>query len=375
MKHRDQPLRNAQVISNLKVGGAQKLLCILAENQDPARLDTRVVVLDRPEPTQYHHDLQASGVPVTYIGSNGASMAARIRALAHWFRKERIAVAHSHLQRANIVTGPAGILTGVPTLAGLHTPHIATAQERSWRYRIETLVLRSCPTTVVACSGTAARSHRERLAGRRIEVATNPVAIPPFVPAKATSSTATTKFLVVGRLAPEKAVDVILKAVARLKAMTIDFHVTIAGDGAEGENLKALCRSLGVCAHVTFLGTVSDMTPIYRSQDIYLSASRSEGLSLALLEAMAHGLPSIVSAAGDAPRLVTDKTGLCLAQVDPERLANAMSDMAAQRQTWPALGKAARSTVLENHSPKAWCIQLASHYFAAVNRRPHYARE
>jgi glycosyltransferase involved in cell wall biosynthesis len=109
--------------------------------------------------------------------------------------------------------------------------------------------------------------------------------------------------LAVGRLSPEKRLDVLLDAVSRLGE---DVSVAIAGIGPEGPSLQALAGRLDLGGRVRFLGFVpaGDLPDLYRLADIFAIPSAAELQSLTTLEAMASGLPVVAADAYALPELV-----------------------------------------------------------------------
>lgn len=105
--------------------------------------------------------------------------------------------------------------------------------------------------------------------------------------------------LFVGRLAREKRLDVALDALALLRKDDPRVGLVIVGDGggfrAVDEDLRRRAAEIGVSQFVKFVGRVADPSAYYRGADVFLQLSESEGLSNALLEAMANGLPSVAT--------------------------------------------------------------------------------
>jgi glycosyltransferase involved in cell wall biosynthesis len=109
--------------------------------------------------------------------------------------------------------------------------------------------------------------------------------------------------LSVGRLSPEKRVDVLITAAARL---THEAHVIIAGSGPQEAGLRTMADQLGVASRVTFLGHVpaAELPGLYRLADIFAIASEAELQSLTTMDAMATGLPVVAADAYALTELV-----------------------------------------------------------------------
>jgi glycosyltransferase involved in cell wall biosynthesis len=93
----------------------------------------------------------------------------------------------------------------------------------------------------------------------------------------------------------EKDYRTIVRAFAALKGRDLDCRLVIAGEGPGRRGVEELACRLGTNGQVTFLGRVSDSGPVLAAADVFVHASKSEGSSNAVLEAMAHSVPSVVS--------------------------------------------------------------------------------
>jgi glycosyltransferase involved in cell wall biosynthesis len=136
----------------------------------------------------------------------------------------------------------------------------------------------------------------------------------------------------VGRLARIKRVDLLLRAVATLEPNQRP-RVAVVGDGSEADALAAQARELKVEQWIQFLGWREDVEAILRESRAFVMSSASEGLPLALIEAMLSGLPAVVPDVGDIPDLVADgETGVLFPAGDVAQLAVAITRVLADEQ-------------------------------------------
>ena len=174
-----------------------------------------------------------------------------------------------------------------------------------------------------------------------------------------------------GRLVPVKTHATLLRAVAHLvHEEGRDITLDIAGDGALRDELSALVETLALGAHVTMLGFRTDVRELLDAHDVFVIPSHSEGCSVALLEAMATGIPPLGSTAsgvrevmgelGDA--YLTDSTDL-QGWIDVLRTAHEWSD--AEREE---LGDAAREIAHRRFSPSRYIGALHDLYDRAPRR-------
>jgi len=112
--------------------------------------------------------------------------------------------------------------------------------------------------------------------------------------------------LYVGRLNKVKNVELLIRAIKFLKKNRSDIKLKIVGSGEELQNLTKLAESLGVKDSVDFMGSVSHdrLLPFYLLADVFVLPSYSEGMSVALLEALACGVPSVASEVGGVRKLI-----------------------------------------------------------------------
>lgn len=137
------------------------------------------------------------------------------------------------------------------------------------------------------------------------------------------------RLLSVGRLTPQKGIDLLIEALGKLgpaSGLTLDLY----GDGPERADLEQRCRQLGLADRVRFLGWQSEIVPALAGHDLFVMPSRSEGMPYALLEAMASGIPILATA---VPGIVEALDGGRVGQVVPCDDVEALSGALA---SWPA---------------------------------------
>ncbi len=169
------------------------------------------------------------------------------------------------------------------------------------------------------------------------------VADPPAAPPHAPD---TPYLLSPARLTAHKGIDVLLRAFAAIAPHHPRLRLVLAGEGDLRRELQALTRSLAIHNSVEFAGHLPSAALAARMSHAtaIVLPSRSEGLPLALLEAMAHGRPIVASAVGGIPEAIQDgETGLLVAPGDPKPLAHALDHLLTDSALRDRLGAAARS--------------------------------
>ena len=150
----------------------------------------------------------------------------------------------------------------------------------------------------------------------------------------------------VGRLVEQKGLDILLSAWVRVVSRLPDWKLALVGDGPLASQLKALGRKLGIEKSVHWLGHVSDPFPLLRGAKLFVMTSRFEGMPNSLLEAMACGLPSVISNASPGPcELIgygESAAELIVPVEDAESTAEAIIRLARDHTLRRRLGDAAR---------------------------------
>ncbi|RJR42404.1 MAG: glycosyltransferase family 1 protein [Deltaproteobacteria bacterium] len=142
----------------------------------------------------------------------------------------------------------------------------------------------------------------------------------------------------------------LIRAMALLKNR-LTFHAMMVGGGRRQEEMRDLAGSLGLGDRVHFLGNRRDVPELLGAMDIFVLPSHSEGVSLAVLEAMAAGLPVIVSAVGGLPEIVKhEENGLLIPPKDAEALAGSLARLLENPDLARRLGEKAREHIREKYS-------------------------
>src|SRR5204863_9293069 len=204
---------------------------------------------------------------------------------------------------------------------------------------------------IVVMSHAQARALRH--GSRRVRIISNAVLVPPPAgdPWERDRLAAIAGSLrrpivgVLGRVSPEKGVDLFLDACAVLARRGLAFSALVAGDGPERARLEAQCRRLGLESCVRFLGRVDNVDVMYSNLDLVVLPSRYEGLPNTMLEAMQADVPVVATAVGAVPEVIGTS---CAARVVEPRSVTALADAMERAVTEgdsPAAAAARREVV------------------------------
>lgn len=172
------------------------------------------------------------------------------------------------------------------------------------------------------------------------------------------------RLLFLGKLRPEKGVDELLEALADPRLARLDWRACLAGDGTLAA-YRARAEALGLAERIEFPGWLeaAAVEGLLRQSDVFVLPSHFEGLSIAMLEALAYGLASVVSRVGAADEVVEDGvSGLLIPAGDREALIGALEKVIGDPALRARLQRAGRQRFNENFDISVYCKKLAALY-------------
>jgi glycosyltransferase involved in cell wall biosynthesis len=349
------------VITSLAPDGAEKMLHRLVSAMDATRFDNEVISLTNLGPMTER--FQAAGVRVRALGmSPGSANPYYLAKLAAWLRKlPDQQIIQTWMYHADLVGGLAAKLAGC---AGLvwnirHSELHSGIDKRHtiWTAKACAALSSRLPRRII-CVSEASRTFHEKqgYAHNRIEVIPNGYDLDLFRPDSVAREAVRRELAVqpstlligcVARKHPVKDHRTFLEAAGLLHRQFPDVRFVLCGDGAtpEDADLKNWADAAGVTHACLFLGRRDDIPRVINAFDIATSSSTSEAFPNALAEAMACGVPAVVTNVGDS-RSILGETGSIVPPKDPKALAQAWAGLIqAGPDIRERLGEAARRRV------------------------------
>jgi glycosyltransferase involved in cell wall biosynthesis len=192
----------------------------------------------------------------------------------------------------------------------------------------------------------------------RENILVRPNAVGPFIPpeqqlvdaarAEIGAQDGAKLIVAIGRLSQEKGHANLLEAFALLNAKRLPqpLHLVIVGEGGERSALEEQCSRLGIGGQVSLVGLKSNVRPYFILADVFVLPSHSEGSPLALLEAMAAGVPIVATSVGGVPDTVTaEESALLVPPASPVAMAEAIERLLLEKDLAAMLGSRARWVV------------------------------
>jgi glycosyltransferase involved in cell wall biosynthesis len=339
-------LRIAHLIESDGPGGAERIVAGLARALQESGAFNVIFLPARGE-GWLARELEGSGVAIEKYSLDTPLSPVCARALAAGFRRHRIDVAHSHEFSMAVYGAWASRRNGVPHVITMHGSRYYAGRLRR---RLAMRAAIAGRTRVVAVSHELGDdlSRDLRVRRSRIEMVANGVRF--TGPARGTLreelalGPGDRLAVALGNLYPVKGHRYAIDALAQLTGRHPTLHLAIAGRGELHDALAAQARSLGVGHRVHLLGLRRDVAAVLASGDLFVMPSVSEGLPLALLEAMFAGKPIVATDVGEvAAALGQGRAGVIVPPEDAAALAAALDDLLTSPERARMLGGSARA--------------------------------
>jgi glycosyltransferase involved in cell wall biosynthesis len=336
-------------------GGAETVYLELARGLPRLGWESVPIV---PEDDWLAGALRAEGFEPPTLVSTGRFDLTYARALRALIRRERIDLVQTHLLGTSVYARLACLAASVPVVSTFHGVPDISPSDRLLRVKLR--LLRGESNRLVCVSEPLARHVASLGYGGHIDVIPNGIDVHAFAAARDGRlrselgvAPEVTLLGAVGNVRPSKAYPVLLDAFARVRRTLPTARLVVAGQaqGALYDELKAQRARLGLEGAVDFIGFRSDVAEVLHALDVFVLSSSDEGFSLAVVQAMAAGLPVVATRCGGPEQIVGDSgAALLVPPNDPGALAEAIVRVVGQDDLAGRLRAAARQRAVEAFS-------------------------
>jgi glycosyltransferase involved in cell wall biosynthesis len=353
-------------------GGAETVFLALASGLDPAQYRSYAVIKSEG---WVAGQLRNAGLEPFFADARGSFNLRYLYQLVRIVRKYKIDIIQSHLFGSNVYCSLAGLICRVPVISVFHGAVDVNPSSKLLRTKFRILNRGSDRVVYVSHSLSATILKSGMAAAHKACVIYNGVDTLQFRPRpdrtiRRQLGLADSDIVIgsMGNIRRPKGYDVLLHAAAQLVSHSPHYKFLIAGD-AQGrlyEELLQLRERLGLTRHVFFLGFRADVAHVLNNFDIFLLSSTSEGFSISTIEAMACGLPVVVTRSGGPEEIVTHgQNGLLVEAGSAPQIASAIDLISRDPHLRERLVLNARATVTGKFSMDAM-INAYSRIYAGL---------
>jgi glycosyltransferase involved in cell wall biosynthesis len=357
-------------------GGAEKVLVDLVLGLDRTRFN--VSVCATRSAGNYQPLLDQAGVLTHILGRQSTWEIDKLADLIRLFRREKVHILHTHLFGSNTWGRILGRLAGVPVIIA-HEHWSSKPQREIW---LDKLLYRLSDRILVASKASRQVVMKaEGIPSRYITVVYNGVDVEQFAPRPDGPEVRRELGIpphaavvgTLGRLSADKGgQDDLLRAVASLVTAPGDVHLLVIGDGPLRAELERLSADLSIAPHVTFAGqrTGPEVGRLLGAMDMFVLPSLREAFPVALLEAMAAGLPVVATRVGGIPEVVDDEVnGLLVSPGDITTLRLGIQRLLGDKGLAARLAGAGRERVITHFSLDRMVVRVEDLYMDLISQK------
>ena len=370
-------MRILQLISSSGFFGAEKVMLQLSGLLSDSGYEVYSGVLSNKAGS--HMDFvraaEKKGMRVKVFDCRGKFDVRAIKKLRTFIKKEQIDLVHSHGYKSNFYVLAAACGLNIKKVTTCHNWISCSSKMKVYEY-IDKFLLRNFDQVAAVSENVRNEIYAAGVSVDKVDLIKNGIDIDTYAfcsqkPDLKKSFGISAGDLVVGsvgRLSEEKGHEYLIKAFSQVVIDHPDYKLLIVGDGVLRESLELLVRSLEIQDKVIFTGIRDDIPELLNIMDIFVLPSLTEGMPLALLEAMAAGKVVIASKVGEIPDIIDDQfNGGLVSPKDIDALSRAIAKLIKSGETRKTFGDRACEKVNSNFSAQNMAQQYMCLYGSVLN--------
>lgn len=360
------------------VYGGERVVLNLASSIDRSKFNVVVVAFGKEEDRiPLLKAAKAKNIPVDTIPSRKRYDVRGIFDVKRMIRKHKIDIIHCHGYKSDVLSFFAALFSNVKLVTTLHGWWIGTSLKSRTYNALDLFVIRFFDKVIVVSQSLFESLISGGHSRKKTILIPNCVDVKKFEEIKDLGGTRddlgvpkeATLLGTVSRLTEEKGHTYLIDAFAKILRKFNNSYLIIAGEGPLEGSLRAKARDLGLAERVIFTGFREDVAGIIAAMDIFLMPSISEGLPMAVLEAMAARKPIIASNVGGIPSVIHDKeTGLIIEPGDPDSIVEAVTILLKDKILSTELANNAAKFVGEKFSLSNMVSKYEEVYIEAISK-------
>lgn len=355
-----------QVTWSLVAGGAEMYAFTIARGLDPARYRVFMCAIDQGGALE--PEVKASRIPYRIMNRKPGIDLKLMWRMYRLFRETGATVIQTHHFNQLFYSFIGAKLTGAKIL---HTEHsIEVYKQRRFRIALRLLSIFCEKVIAIGSEGAGVLTDQVGIPKRKVLIMRAGVDVAKFNESRSDArstlglSEGDRVITIVARLYPEKNHILLLNAFKQVMNYSGDFNapgssrghyrLLIAGEGTQRQRISDEIARLGLQDSVQLMGVRRDVATLLVASDVFVLSSDREGLPIAVLEAMAAGIPVVATAVGDLPSVVEDSvTGRVVPPGDANAMAAAISDILSDPDRAREMGQRGREIAASKYSLQA----------------------
>ncbi|MHC4870590.1 MAG: glycosyltransferase [Planctomycetota bacterium] len=368
------------VIGSLGPGGAERQLITIVRHQAEKH---SVMVCCLNEEGELSGELKQENIPVFCLYKKPGIDLSAVSRLTRLLKSNNIDLVHSHIWSSNLWARVAAVFAGVKYRV-IHE-HSMFSVERFHRRAVDYIL--SCFTDAVICVSSQILRQtvsQSRVSESKVVLLRNGINLDRFCgfPARREKKLQDRldnglkdRVVIVGSLEPRKDHITFIKSACRIIEEGLAVEFQIIGDGPLRQDLEALVSNLGMQENIKFAGNTDNVNDFLAEAAIYVSSSVTEGISIAMLEALAAGVPVVATAVGGNVEIAgAGKNILLVPPEDAAALADGIKALLDCRGVGPVLAERARKLVRERFDQKIMNYRIDQLYQHIMVRHDTFFR-
>ena len=372
-------IRVLHLISSISFGGAERVVCELANQLATKSLDVTVGIIGHNDILFHDFSSQLRGdfVEVIQFNCNSPLSFSCLSQIIKYTKINDVRCVHSHGYKSDVYAYLASffIANKIVLVATNHNWLVNSFFEKVYKF-IDLIVLRRFSHVIAVSSKLFDEMKLLGIRSNRLKIIDNGIDISNIGRVSRelvrTALQLTPSVFAVGCVASltlEKSHHSLIRTLCEYKEELCSVKLIFVGDGPLRLALEQLAHDSGLQDQVLFLGHRSDVHELYAAFDAFALVSEKEGLPMALLEAMAARLPAVVTAVGAIPHVVTDSEQGFLVKVDDSaEIASALIKLIENPELRAVMGQAAYVSVTEHYSSKRMAREYEGLYLDLMDR-------
>lgn len=353
------------------LAGAERVMLNFLQHYDTSTFTVRVAsyLNHQRMDNSFTETLVQLGISHDKIPIGNTNLIWQVRQTVDTIKRHDIDVLHTHGYRSDFAGLIAARIAGIPIVSTVHGWTPVSLKLLGYQM-LDRFCLRRFDRVICVSSRLQEEFNRLGINAERLVYLPNAVSLPKKSLCQRDTarqqlgiSSAEKIIVAVGRLSPEKGLDILFAAYAHQFGVDSGVRLILVGDGPQLAELKLNASQLGIGERVLFAGFCADVASYYVAADLYVMSSHTEGFPMSLLEAMAWELPVVATAVGGIPDIVQDSNnGYLVPSGGVEQIAAAMGKILNNRKLAERMGQMAHRTVAERFAVEKWARSLERVY-------------